>query len=177
MTDFRFANLNWSPALWLVVALVALLLWLDWRRGDVLARFLSAPMQARLVHRLSRTRRWLSVGCFGLAGASLVVALMRPQWGLTYHQTPRVGAQIMVCLDVSKSMLAEDTAPNRLERAKAEVTDLLPYLEGDQVGLIAFAGRASVLCPLTPDLGFFKLILDGAGPHSVGRGGTRLEEP
>lgn len=163
--------------MWLVAALVVLLFWLDWRRGDVLSKLLSVTMQSRLAHRLPRTRRWLSIGLFGLAAVSLVVALMRPQWGLTYQETPRVGAQIMICLDVSKSMLAEDTAPNRLERAKAELTDLLTYLEGDQVGLIAFAGRATVLCPLTPDFGFFKLILDDAGPHSVGRGGTRLEEP
>jgi Ca-activated chloride channel family protein len=134
-------------------------------------------MQSRLVQNLSRTRRWLSIVFFALAALSLVVALMRPQWGLTYHEAPRLGAQIMVCLDVSKSMLAEDTAPNRLERAKAELADLMTYLQGDQVGLIAFAGRATVLCPLTPDFGFFRLILDGARPDSVGRGGTRLEEP
>jgi len=83
----------------------------------------------------------------------------------------------MVGLDVSRSMLAEDVAPNRLERAKAELRDLLSYLDGDQVGLIAFAGRATVLSPLTPDFSFLRLVLDGAGPHSVARGGTRLEEP
>jgi Ca-activated chloride channel family protein len=177
MADFRFADPNWLYAMWPVAVVAALVFWLDWRRGDVLARFLSPAMQARLVHRMSRGRRWSSFVLLALAGVSLVVALMRPQWGLTYHQAPRVGAQIMFCLDVSKSMLAEDTAPNRLERAKAELTDLLSYLDGDQVGLIAFAGRAAVLCPLTPDFGFFKLILDGTGPHSVGRGGTRLEEP
>lgn len=177
MSDFRFANPNWIHAVWLVAGLVVLLLWFDWRRGDVLSRLVSTTMQGRLVQRLSRTRRWLSIGLLGLAALSLVAALMRPQWGLTYRETPQVGAQIMVCLDVSKSMLAEDTAPNRLERAKAELTDLLSYLQGDQVGLIAFAGRAAVLCPLTPDFGFFRLILDGAGPDSVGRGGTRLEEP
>jgi hypothetical protein len=177
MADFRFADPNWSYAMWPVAAIVALVFWLDWRRGDVLARFLSPAMQMRLVHRMPRGRRWSSIVLLALTGVSLVVALMRPQWGLTYQEAPRVGAQIMFCLDVSKSMLAEDTAPNRLERAKAELTDLLSYLDGDQVGLIAFAGRAAVLCPLTPDFGFFKLILDEAGPHSVGRGGTRLEEP
>ncbi|QDV55443.1 VWA domain-containing protein [Rosistilla oblonga] len=177
LSDFRFANPEWSAAIWIVLAAVAVLLWLDQRRGDVLSRMLSPTMQSRLVRRPSLLRRWASIGCLGLAGLSVVVALMRPQWGLHYVETPRVGAQVMVCLDVSKSMLAEDTAPNRLERAKAELADLLTYLDGDQVGLIAFAGRASVLCPLTPDFGFFKLILEGAGPNSVGRGGTRLEEP
>ena len=177
MSDFRFANPNSIHAVWAVAAMVLLLFWLDWRRGDALSRLVSVVMQTRLVHRLSRTRRWLSIALLGLAGLALIVAMMRPQWGLTYQETPRVGAQIMVCLDVSKSMLAEDTAPNRLDRAKAELTDLLSYLQGDEVGLIGFAGRATVLCPLTPDFGFFRLVLDGAGPDSVGRGGTRLEEP
>ncbi len=177
MSDFRFANPNWIHAIWPLAVLVVLLFWFDWRRGDVLSRLLSVTMQSRLVQNLSPARRWLSIGLLGLAGLSLVVALMRPQWGLTYREAPRVGAQIMVCLDVSKSMLAEDTAPNRLERAKVELTDLLTYLQGDQIGLIAFAGRATVVCPLTPDFGFFRLILDNVGPNSVGRGGTRLEEP
>lgn len=177
MSDFRFANPNGVHALWLVLAVVALLFWLDRRGRRAVDRFLSVTMQARLSRNLPARRRWSSIVLLGLAGMALAVAAMRPQWGLTYVQTPRVGAQIMVCLDVSNSMLAEDTAPNRLERAKAELSDLLGYLDGDQVGLIAFAGRATVLCPLTPDFGFFKLILDGAGPTSVGRGGTRLEEP
>ena len=102
---------------------------------------------------------------------------MRPQWGLRHVATPRVGAEIMVALDVSRSMLAEDVGPNRLERAKAEIADLLPYLDGDAVGLIAFAGRAAVLSPLTPDFGFLRLVLEGVGPNSAQRGGTRLEEP
>jgi Ca-activated chloride channel family protein len=108
---------------------------------------------------------------------ALVLALMRPQWGVEFVTSPQVGAEIMIALDVSKSMLAEDVAPNRLERAKAEIRDLLPYLEGDQVGLIAFAGRASVLCPLTPDFGFLRLVLDNVDVGTVRRGGTRLEEP
>lgn len=177
MSDFRFANPSWVHAMWLVLVLVALMVWFDQRGRTALEKLLSRSMQARLVRRLPPGRRWLSIALVGLAAACLVVGLMRPQWGLTYHQTPRVGAQLMVCLDVSKSMLAEDTAPNRLERAKAELTDLLGFLDGDQVGLIAFAGRAAVLCPLTPDFGFFRLILDEAGPHSVGLGGTRLSQP
>ncbi|MFV2065329.1 MAG: VWA domain-containing protein, partial [Pirellulales bacterium] len=177
MLDGHFANPNWFHALWAVWAVVVALLWLDRRGRAALDRLLSPTMQRRLARRLPRGRRWLSMALLGLAGVAFVVAMMRPQGAPTYRRMPRVGAQMMVCLDVSKSMLAEDSAPNRLERAKAELTDLLPYLEGDQVGLIAFAGKAAVLCPLTPDFGFFKLILDGAGPHSVGRGGTRLEEP
>ena len=174
---FAFASPQWSDCLWAIAILAALLVWLEWRRGSALSELLSAVMQLRLVRRLSMTRRILTIVLLALSACCFVVALMRPQYGLTYVKSTRVGAQIMFCLDLSKSMLAEDTAPNRLERAKADITDLLGFLQGDQVGLIGFAGRARVMCPLTPDYGFFKLILDGADPDSIGMGGTRLEEP
>ena len=81
----------------------------------------------------------------------------------------------MVCLDVSKSMLAEDVAPNRLERAKVEIDSLLGLLnDGEQVGLIAFAGKASVLCPMTTDFGFLRLVSGRGEPQSVGLGGTKI---
>jgi Ca-activated chloride channel family protein len=177
MSDFRFANPEGAVGLWVVLAIVVVLLWLERRRGDALSRFVLPGMQSRLVARPALLRRVAVIILLGISAACLVLAWMRPQHGLTYVKSPRVGAQIMFCLDVSKSMLAEDTAPNRLDRAKAEIADLLTFLDGDPVGLIGFAGRASVLCPLTPDYGFFKLILDSANPSSVGRGGTRLEEP
>ncbi|MFN2376307.1 MAG: VWA domain-containing protein, partial [Candidatus Binatia bacterium] len=177
MTEFRFAEPAWSMLLWGVLAFTALLVWLDSRAGTALSRFLSPLMQGRLAETPSTARRRTSIALLGLSLAMAVVALMRPQWGVQVLATPRVGAEIMVCLDVSNSMLAEDVAPNRLERAKAEIRDLLTYLRGDSVGLIAFAGRASVLAPITPDFSFLRLVLDSAGPRSVSRGGTRLEEP
>jgi Ca-activated chloride channel family protein len=82
----------------------------------------------------------------------------------------------MVVLDVSRSMLAEDAAPNRLARARAEISSMLDRLRGHRVGLIAFAGKASVLSPLTPDYGFFRMMLRGANPSSVSRGGTAIGE-
>jgi Ca-activated chloride channel family protein len=172
-----FADASWAHALWGLLFLIVLLWWLDARNRAAVDRFLSAVMQRRLAWVVTPLRRRLSLVLWGLACAALVISLMRPQGPPTYHSVRQVGAQIMVCLDVSNSMLAEDSAPNRLERAKAELTDLLAFLQGDQIGLIAFAGRAALLCPLTNDMGFFKLVLDGAGPRSVGRGGTRLEEP
>ena len=177
MTEIYFAEPQWLHLLWLVLVFVALLLFLERRGNHLLSRFVSKTLQPRLVHNTGRSRRILRIILLGLTGVFLTLALMRPQWGLSFISTPRVGAEIMVCLDVSRSMLAEDVAPNRLQRAKAELRDLLSYLDGDQVGLIAFAGRATVLSPLTPDFGFLRLVLDEAGPHSVARGGTRLEEP
>jgi len=177
VSEFQFADPQWAHALWAVLAFVALLSWLERRGGGALDRLLGGALQSRLVQRPSSWRRRLRVVLLGLSAACLVVALMRPQLGVRHVAAQRVGAQIMVALDVSKSMLAEDVAPSRIERAKAEIVDLLGYLDGDQVGLIAFAGRATVLAPMTPDFSFLRLVLDGAGPHSVSRGGTRLEEP
>jgi len=177
VTGLQFAEPQWAQLFWALAALLAVLFWLGRRGGAQLSLFMSSQLQERLVRMPGQWRRTLRVGLLGLCFAFLILALMRPQWGLRYVTTPRAGAEIMICLDVSRSMLAEDVAPNRLERAKAEITDLLSYLREDKVGLIAFAGRATILSPLTPDFGFLRLVLDNAGPQSVTRGGTRLEEP
>ncbi len=174
MSEFRFAESGWAYGLLGVAAFTLLLLWLEHRGGSAINRFLSSLLQDRLVTRPSLARRRARVIALGLCLAFLVLALMRPQWGLRHVATSRVGAELMICLDVSRSMLAEDVAPNRLERSKAEIADLLAYLDGDQVGIIPFAGRATVASPLTPDFGFLRLVLDNLGVHSVTRGGTRI---
>ncbi len=177
LSDFRFANPEWSLLLAGIVAFLFLVIYLNRRKSSLLNRFLYYDLQNRLVIKLSDRKQRMVTVCLGLSAACLVVALMRPQWGTGYQKQTRKGAYVMVCLDVSKSMLAEDSIPNRLERAKSEIVDLLGYLEGDQVGLIAFAGAARVMCPLTGDFGFFRLILKETSVASVGRGGSRLEEP
>ena len=177
MTDVHFAAPEWVHLLWIVLAVVLLLVWLERRGGDALDRFVGGTLRTRLLTGPSRGQRTARILFLAAAGAFLTVALMRPQWGVELVESRRSGAEIMIGLDVSRSMLAEDVAPNRLDRAKAEIRDLLEMLDGDQVGLVVFAGRASVLSPLTPDFGFLRLALDDASPHSVPRGGTRLEEP
>ena len=177
MTGLTFAEPQFVHGLWIVAVLGALLVGLELRRTHLLDRFVAPAMQSRGVDQPGDWRRALRIGLLVLSMLAIVIALMRPQWGFEFIEAPQVGAEIMVALDVSRSMLAEDVAPNRLERAKAELRDLLPYLSGDQVGLIAFAGRASVLCPLTPDFGFLRVVLDNIDVGSVSRGGTRLEEP
>ena len=177
MTDFRFAEPDRAIWLWAVAAVTAALFWFELHGSEILYRFLSPAMTARLAARPSLSKRILRVVYLMLSGTAVVVALMRPQWGISYERLPQVGAQIMICLDVSRSMLAEDVAPNRLERAKSEINDLLDLLNGDEVGLIAFAGKSTILSPMTTDFGFLKLILKEAGPASSGRGGTRLEDP
>ncbi len=177
MSDLVFAEAQRIHLLWGVLVLMIALAALERRGLLALDRFVAPAIQDRLVRRPSPLLRWMRLVLLTLSAIALVVALMRPQWGVEFVRSPQVGAEIMIALDVSRSMLSEDVVPNRLERAKAEIRDLLTYLQGDQVGLIAFAGRASVVCPMTPDFGFLRLVLDSVGPHSVSRGGTRLEEP
>ena len=176
-TSLHFASPELASLLWVWLGFAVLLVLLERRGSGALDRLVAGALQSRLVERPANWRRWLRVALLLLASLFMVLALMRPQWGLRFIATPRVGAEIMIALDVSRSMLADDTKPSRLERAKAEVTDLLSYLGQDHVGLIAFAGRASVLSPMTPDRSFLRLVLDNVGPHSVSRGGTNLAEP
>ncbi len=177
MSDFRFAEPQFAYAIWIVVAFTLGLVALELRAARRASDLVSAILRIRLVSGPGVGQRVSRLVFLGAAAFFAVLALMRPQWGFEVVNAPRRSAELMVALDVSRSMLAEDAAPNRLERAKAEVRDLLEYLSGDQVGLIAFAGRAAVVTPMTPDFGFFRLVLDQVGPGSVGRGGTRLEEP
>jgi Ca-activated chloride channel family protein len=133
-------------------------------------------MQRRLVVRPSVARIAARLGLVALALIAGVLALMRPQArGETVTMSSsRVSADVIVVLDVSKSMLAEDALPNRLERAKAEIGRMARQLRGHRLGLVAFAGRAVLLCPLTPDEAFFDLVLSGVDTRSVSRGGTRI---
>jgi Ca-activated chloride channel family protein len=103
---------------------------------------------------------------------------MRPQArGVTETVTAsRAAADVVFVLDTSRSMLAEDTAPNRFARAKAEIGQLVSRLEGHRVGLVAFAGRAAQVCLLTPDHSFFRTVLSTVDTRSAGRGGTKIGE-
>ncbi|MEO1935910.1 MAG: VWA domain-containing protein [Myxococcales bacterium] len=172
-----FAQPEFAGLFWIWAAAVACVIWYERRSGDALGRFVGSALQNRLVMGSPGWRRWGRIALLAVAGAAMITALMQPQWGVRYVASPRVGAEIMIALDVSRSMLADDAKPTRLERAKAEISDLLAYLDNDYVGLIVFAGRANVLSPMTPDKSFLRLALDSAGPHSVTRGGTRLAEP
>ena len=177
MNQLVFVAPHYVHVLWLIAAIAGALWWLDRRlRRDTL-EWIAPQLRARLIRSTTPVQRTLRIVLLTLAATAMVVALMRPQWGYSTVITPRSGAQIMIALDVSRSMLAEDAVPNRLDRAKAEIRDFLNYLDGDQVGLIAFAGRATVLAPLTPDFRFVDLSLKDAVPGVTGRGGTRPEDP
>ena len=104
----------------------------------------------------------------------IALAALEPAFGWTVAKVERRGIEIVVCLDTSRSMLAEDLAPSRLERAKRDLRALLPELRGDRIALIAFAGGSRVVCPLTHDLGAFESLLDQVDTQTARRGGTDL---
>jgi Ca-activated chloride channel family protein len=107
----------------------------------------------------------------------MVAALSRPQWGFSVSPVKRHGLDIMVVIDVSKSMLTQDVKPSRLERTKLAIKDLVMKLNGsDHIGLIAFAGDALVMCPLTYDYNGFLLSLDDLSVDSIPRGGTDISQ-
>ena len=131
MSDLEFANLNWIHAIWLVAALGVAVILLELRIRARNARFVSSIMLPKLARTTPRVSSLVSHSLRTLALACFVIALMRPQYGFTEKVMPQVGAQVMICMDVSKSMLAEDTAPNRLERSKSELEVLLGQLQGE----------------------------------------------
>jgi Mg-chelatase subunit ChlD len=174
--DWDYRNKELIHLLWVALAITGGLAFLELRSRDALASFLSPVMQRRLTAQSSvqRTlvRLVLIFGCLAFG----VAALMRPLATNETESTPAGdrSADIMFVLDVSRSMLAEDATPNRLVRAKSEISQLVAGLQGHRVGLVVFAGRAAPVCPLTPDHSFFNTVLASIDTRSAGRGGTKV---
>lgn len=170
----HFGNVNALGLLWIVPVLVLLFVWAGIGRRRALGAFVDSELLDRIRLTSSpQNRRWKAALVL-LAIALIAVSLARPAWNPKSQTVERRGRDIVFILDVSRSMLAEDLAPNRLERAKIEIKDLVDRLEGDRVALVAFAGTAVLKCPLTLDYGFFEMMLDGLDPTSVSRGGTMV---
>jgi Ca-activated chloride channel family protein len=178
VSDWRWVEVERIHLAWLALLIVGVLFWLELRRRNELASFLSPIMQTRLAAQSTFERTALRLG---LVFASLmfgILALMRPQSRdeTDTVMTSRAAADVIFVLDVSRSMLADDTAPNRFARAKAEIGQLVDRLEGQRVGLVVFAGRAAQACPLTPDHSFFRTVLSTIDTRSAGKGGTKIGE-
>jgi Ca-activated chloride channel family protein len=164
----------------LLFALVALpvLAWLLARaeRGRVAAamRFAHPATLGKLMAPGPSWRPWAKAGFALLGVACLMAAAARPRFGMSLEETVGRGAEVMVLFDVSRSMLAGDVPPNRLDAAKVHVRELLREPRGDRIGLIAFAGQPAIKAPLTADRGFLREVLEDLDPRGVPRGGTRI---
>lgn len=144
------------------------------KRRQALARFAENQLLNRLTPEGSRGRRVIkAVFCLAALGCMLL-ALAGPRWGSHYQEVTRKGVDIVIALDVSPSMLVEDIKPDRLERAKREITDFLKVVQGDRVGLVAFSGAAYTQCPLTLDYGAVMMFLNILHPDHIPVPGTDL---
>lgn len=162
--------------LFIVPLAAGLMVWAQQQRQKGIDQLGERPLIARLTgNRNKNGRLWKSILQIA-ALALLLVALARPQWGTEVREIEQEGLQVMIALDVSQSMLAEDMAPNRLERAKLEIADLTERLEGDEIGLALFSGASFVQVPLTTDYQTALNYLSNAGPHIISRPGTVIGE-
>ena len=172
--------MEWQHPEWLylilplAVAWLALALYSRRQRRRAAEAFVAQAMWSRILPADSRARFWLKLLLRETALVTGLVALAGPRFGTQYEEVIPRGSDLYVLIDVSRSMLAEDVPPSRLGRAKADVAALVNRLEGERVGLIAFAGQAVVKCPLTVDYDAFRRSLDELDPGSAPRGGTAI---
>lgn len=124
----------------------------------------------------SRYKGWVRMVFFSLAWVFFAIGLSRPQMGAKLVENERKGSEIIIALDVSNSMLAQDYSPNRLERAKLAISRLVDKLRGDRIGLVIFAGRSFVQLPITSDYVSAKIFLNSIDPGSIPDQGTDLAE-
>jgi Ca-activated chloride channel family protein len=171
----RLAEPGAVRLLWIVAVLAALGAAAIWRRRSAL-RGAAGALAGRVAPGANAARPALRLGLHTLSLALLALALARPQCGTATEVTRRPGVDLVVVLDASRSMLARDVAPDRLERSKLELSALLDALAGHRIGLVAFAGSAYALCPLTTDRAAVRLFLRGVDARDFPSQGTSLAE-
>lgn len=160
--------------LWLLPALIFFLAWGANKKRVLTAEFCGPHLASKFVGEKIRRKQKVKAVLILMAVFFIILALARPRWGYEWKDVKREGIDLIVALDVSKSMLARDVKPNRLSRAKRKIIDLLAMLEGDRIGLVAFAGTAFVQCPLTLDYSAAKLFLDATDTDLLSAQGTAL---
>lgn len=159
----------------LLVPLLYLLYWLYLRaRAGRIGKFGDKELVEQLMPSFSKAKGWLKLSFFSLALLCFFIGLARPQMGARLKKKQTEGVEVMICLDVSNSMLAEDYTPDRLDRAKLAISKLVDRLEGDRIGLVIFAGESFVQLPITSDYVSAKAFLNSVNTESVPVQGTAM---
>jgi len=174
MIGIKLQNINMLHLLWTIPFLIAVFIYARQKRRKALEMFIDAGLLDRIHISMNNSMRHWKAALLLIAVLFIVFATTRPAWNPKPETIERRGRDLVFLLDVSKSMLAEDLLPNRLQRAKLAIRDCVELLQGDRVALVAFAGTSAVKCPLTLDYGFFQMMLDDISADSISRGGTML---
>jgi len=170
-----YANPNYLPVIFASLsALFLFYLWTMRRRRILVERFVTKNLVSNITPSVSARRKALKAALIMMSVFLALLAFARPQWGFEWQEIKRSGLDMLIAIDVSKSMLAKDVKPNRLERSKFAVKDLMKKLNGDRIGLVAFAGTAFLQCPLTIDYNGFLLTLDDLSTETIPRPGTSI---
>lgn len=171
-------NLGNDKALWLLfiipAVLVPLYAWCFWRKAAALKVLASVEMLRKINAAVSLKRQIVKAVLLVCAFAAIVIAITEPRWNPKPMQIKSQGRDVVILLDTSRSMLAEDIKPSRLERAKIAIGDLLDKLGGDRIAIVTFAGSSVVKCPLTQDYAFVRMALADISTESASRGGTAV---
>lgn len=170
----RFGNLYYLWFLLVVPLLIFFYIFAFDRKKKALSLFAHNAVLSRLLIWVSFSRQYFKAALLCAAVLLIIFSLSEPKWGYHWQEVKRRGIDIMFVLDTSRSMLAADVKPSRLERSKLELSEFIDHLQGDRIGLVVFAGTAYVQCPLTLDYGAFKLFLDQVDTNLVSRGGTDI---
>ena len=176
LSSFQFAQPYAAAWLWLVAGAVALMVLGLRRRTRLLQLVADHPLLARLAPSLDLSRAWIRAGVAAIAMVALTLGLMDPRWGMQVEQVQRTGLDVIFVMDVSRSMLAGDATPSRLERAKQFALDASEALDGDRVGLVDFAGTPAMRTPLTLNYAAFRQAVQNLEPKAAARGGSMLGE-
>lgn len=172
----RFAAPEYFWGLLIITALALFFWWSARKKTRLLETFADRGLLGNLIQNYSPRRRHYKMAFLFLGMTLLVLCLARPQFGTHMEVLKREGQDVMIVVDCSASMLAEDMKPNRLNRAKQEVRGLISRLQGDRVGLTAFAGGAFIQCPLTLDYSAAELFVDVLSTDLIPYPGTNLAE-
>jgi Ca-activated chloride channel homolog len=166
----------WFLGLLLIPVFAVLFFWAERRGTKRLQEFASARLLPQLAGTVNHFRRVLRFGLLLLGFTLAMVSLAQPRWGYTFQDVQRKGLDLLLAVDTSRSMLSNDVQPNRLERVKLATQDLINELQGDRVGLIAFAGRAFVQAPLTIDYDAVIESINDLDTKTIPEGGTNISQ-
>jgi Ca-activated chloride channel homolog len=170
----KFANPEYLNALYLIPVLAVILSILYKNKNKLLEKFADKELHSVLVPLYSNVKNYLKFGVILIALACAIVAAANPQVGTKLQEVKQTGIDVFILLDVSLSMTAEDIKPNRLEKAKYQISNLIQKLRGDRIGLIIFSGRAYIQFPLTTDYSAANLFLSAVDVNSVPQPGTAI---